>query len=165
MFDDTKDSGCKKVGVSFDLILIPCQEKVIDSVDLWTIYGRCVVIFVCMLPPNRPEMSLRFFSFFVRKSWNFSAFFGGLIAVILSIKRPTSLRSIDSRGMQSKLLNISLLIYCKRNIRVLSETPFSAIIKASTQSRNVASDLTKGRGAVYLLNVRKPEYRKAHHEE
>jgi ribosomal protein L36 len=67
--------------------------------------------------------------------------------------------------MQSKLLNISLLIYCKRNIRVLSETPFFAIIKASTKSRNVASDLTKRRRAVYLLNVRKPEYRKAHHEE
>jgi hypothetical protein len=34
MFDETKDSDCKKVGLSFDLILIPCQEKVIDSGDL-----------------------------------------------------------------------------------------------------------------------------------
>src|SRR4028119_112509 len=123
MFDETKDSDCKKVGVSFDLILIPCQEEVIDSVDLWTIYGRCVVIFVCILPPNKPEMSLRFLSFSVRNSLNFSALFGRLIAAIFSIKRPTSLRSIDSRGMQSKLLNISLLISSKRKIRVLSETP------------------------------------------
>src|SRR4028118_157145 len=104
MFDETKDSDCQKVGVSFDLILIPCQEKVIDSVDLWTIYGRSVVIFVCILPPNRPEMSVRFLSFSVRKSWFFSAFLGGLIAAILLRKRPTYLRFIDSKGMQSKLL-------------------------------------------------------------
>src|SRR6476661_5959716 len=111
-------------------------------------------------------MIVRFLSFSVRNSWFFSAWFGGLIAAILSRKRPISLRSIDSRGMQSKLLNISLLISCKRKIRVLSETPFSAIIKASTKRRNVAkiSDLTNGRGAVHLLNVRQPEYRKAHHE-
>jgi len=92
--------------------------------------------------------------------------FGGLIAAILSRKRPTFLRSIDSRGMLSKLVNISLLISCKRNIGVLSEIPFSAIIKASTKRRNVAkvSDLTNGRRAVHLLNLRQPEYRKAHQE-
>lgn len=102
---------------------------------------------------------LEFFLLFRQKLLEFSALLGELIAAILSIIRPTSLRSIDSRGMQSKLLNISLLIYCKRNIRVLSETPFSAIIKASTKSRNLAqiSDLTKGRGAVYLLKLRQPE--------
>jgi len=111
-------------------------------------------------------MSVRFLSFSVRKSWLFLAFLGRLIAAILLRKRPTYLRFIDSKGMQSKLLNISLLISSKRKIRVLSETPFSAIIKASTKRPNVAkiSDLTNGRRVLHLLNVRQREYIKAHHE-
>jgi hypothetical protein len=55
-------------------------------------------------------MMVRLLSFSVRNSLFFSALFGGLIAAILSRKRPTFLRSIDSIGMQSKLVNISLLI-------------------------------------------------------